>query len=486
MIEALRRARAAGLRTGLISNSWGRGRYDRSMFGELFDGVVISGEVGLHKPQPEIFELGAERVGSLPAECVFVDDLRENCAGAEAVGMTAVLHRDADETLERLEELLGSAALAPRLLRAATISVYASASRRVTRPGSPVADRLSVEPHERLDLARRGGQEQLVRRLQRLSGRMRRLDGSDAQLGAEAQHLLARDARQAARRQRRRLDAPVAHGEHVRGRRLAELAASGSVSSASSAPLPRASRQRQHVLGAATIVFTPASGLCSSRRQRETIAEAVGGQGASGAAVTSSGRRPSPRARPAGPGPLVSVIRMRASARPLPRRPRRTALLERRRAPAARCPAPARRHQPLEVLGQRERHARVAAQRLEHAVADQEAVVGRRDAGLVLVDRAAVEPDASRQRPRAGGPAAPPRQARLPPPRSRRAALCIVSRHSAPGRSRPRPRRRRAGAAARGRHEGPDRDRQLEVPAWAEPARSRRSTARGGPARAPR
>jgi putative hydrolase of the HAD superfamily len=107
MIEALRRARAAGLKTGLISNSWGRGRYDRGSFSELFDGVVISGEVGLYKPQPEIFRLGAERVGLQPADCVFVDDLRENCVGAEAVGMTAVLHRGADTTLERLEELLG-------------------------------------------------------------------------------------------------------------------------------------------------------------------------------------------------------------------------------------------------------------------------------------------------------------------------------------------------------------------------------------------
>ena len=107
MIEALPRARAAGLKTGLISNSWGRGRYDRDSFGRLFDAVVISGEVGLYKPQPEIFRLGAERVGLDPAACVFVDDLEENCKGAEAVGMTAVLHRGADGTLERLEQLLG-------------------------------------------------------------------------------------------------------------------------------------------------------------------------------------------------------------------------------------------------------------------------------------------------------------------------------------------------------------------------------------------
>ena len=107
MTGAVRQARAAGIRTGLVSNSMGAGRYDRSTFPELFDGVVISGDVGLHKPQPEIFLLGAERTGVAPAECVFVDDLRENCEGAEAVGMTAVLHRGAETTLPELERLLG-------------------------------------------------------------------------------------------------------------------------------------------------------------------------------------------------------------------------------------------------------------------------------------------------------------------------------------------------------------------------------------------
>jgi epoxide hydrolase-like predicted phosphatase len=107
MVEAVRRAKAAGIRTGLVSNSIGEGRYDRSTFPELFDGVVISAEEGLHKPQPEIFVLGAERAGVPAQECVFVDDLRENCTGAEAVGMTAVLHRGAGGTIPRLEELLG-------------------------------------------------------------------------------------------------------------------------------------------------------------------------------------------------------------------------------------------------------------------------------------------------------------------------------------------------------------------------------------------
>ncbi len=107
MVDAVRTAKRAGVRTGLISNSLGEGRYDRSTFPELFDAVVISGEEGLHKPQPEIYRLGAERAGLPPEECVFVDDLRENCEGAEAVGMTAVLHRGADTTLPRLEGLLG-------------------------------------------------------------------------------------------------------------------------------------------------------------------------------------------------------------------------------------------------------------------------------------------------------------------------------------------------------------------------------------------
>jgi putative hydrolase of the HAD superfamily len=107
MVGAVKSAKALGVPTGLVSNSMGAGRYDRNSFPEMFDGVVISGEVGFHKPQPEIYRLGAESVGRDPADCVFVDDLKENCQGAEAVGMTAVLHRGADTTLPELERLLG-------------------------------------------------------------------------------------------------------------------------------------------------------------------------------------------------------------------------------------------------------------------------------------------------------------------------------------------------------------------------------------------
>jgi putative hydrolase of the HAD superfamily len=109
VIDAVRHLRGAGVRTGLISNSWGTGIYEPRVLDELFDAVVISGEVGLHKPQPEIFRLGAERLGVEPEACVFVDDLRENVAGAEAVGMTAILHRDPKATVAKLEELFSNA-----------------------------------------------------------------------------------------------------------------------------------------------------------------------------------------------------------------------------------------------------------------------------------------------------------------------------------------------------------------------------------------
>ncbi len=112
MVAACREVRSAGLLTGLITNSWSTAHYDRHLLAELFDTAVISAEVHLHKPQPEIYRLAAERLEVATEECIFVDDLRENCEGAEAVGMTAVRHRNPPETIARLTELTG-VALAP-------------------------------------------------------------------------------------------------------------------------------------------------------------------------------------------------------------------------------------------------------------------------------------------------------------------------------------------------------------------------------------
>jgi putative hydrolase of the HAD superfamily len=108
MVEAVRAARAAsGISTGLISNSWGTTRYPRELLAELFDGVVISGEVGIRKPAPRIYELGAEAIGLAPAECVFVDDLPFNLPPAEELGMATVHHTGPETTIPELERLLG-------------------------------------------------------------------------------------------------------------------------------------------------------------------------------------------------------------------------------------------------------------------------------------------------------------------------------------------------------------------------------------------
>ena len=100
-------ARRAGIRTGLLSNSWGEGRYQRDRFAELFDAVVISGEVGLRKPQPAIYTLAARSIGVEPEACVFVDDLYHNLEPARELGMATVLHSDVEQTTAELEELLG-------------------------------------------------------------------------------------------------------------------------------------------------------------------------------------------------------------------------------------------------------------------------------------------------------------------------------------------------------------------------------------------
>ena len=107
MVQAVRRAHDAGIKTAVISNSWGDVTYDTVELTGLFDEIVISGEVGLHKPDPAIYHLTCDRIGVEPAECVFVYDLRENCVAAEALGMAAILHRGADSTIPELERLLG-------------------------------------------------------------------------------------------------------------------------------------------------------------------------------------------------------------------------------------------------------------------------------------------------------------------------------------------------------------------------------------------
>lgn len=107
MLDAVLAARSGGIRTGLISNSWGTRRYDRALLSQLFNGIVISGEEGMRKPTPAMYTLGAERIGVPPERCVYVDDLPFNLTPAEELGMATVHHVDPQQTVTELERLLG-------------------------------------------------------------------------------------------------------------------------------------------------------------------------------------------------------------------------------------------------------------------------------------------------------------------------------------------------------------------------------------------
>jgi putative hydrolase of the HAD superfamily len=109
MLDAVRRARQGGIRTALVSNSWGVHRYPQDLFEELFDGIVISGQEGMRKPSRRMYELGAERAGVAAHECVYVDDLPFNLKPAQELGMATIHHTSAEETIPQLEELLGVA-----------------------------------------------------------------------------------------------------------------------------------------------------------------------------------------------------------------------------------------------------------------------------------------------------------------------------------------------------------------------------------------
>jgi putative hydrolase of the HAD superfamily len=117
MADAVLNARAAGIRVGVISNSWGTAPYDPYAAYQLdqrFDAVVISSQVGLRKPEPAIYRLAADELAVPTTQIVFVDDIATNLQPAQELGMAVVHHVDPARTVQELGRLLG---LSDRLLR---------------------------------------------------------------------------------------------------------------------------------------------------------------------------------------------------------------------------------------------------------------------------------------------------------------------------------------------------------------------------------
>ena len=97
-------------KTAVLSNANKDGvvrRIGEAWVRRCFDKVIVSGEIGMVKPDPEIYRYTAEQLDVLPEECVFVDDSRGHVQGAEAVGMQAVLYRDFEQLKADLKPLVG-------------------------------------------------------------------------------------------------------------------------------------------------------------------------------------------------------------------------------------------------------------------------------------------------------------------------------------------------------------------------------------------
>lgn len=95
---------------GVLSNS-GDDYLSRILGAEdaaIFDDIVLSYRHGMVKPQPEIFEFAADRLGVKPGECVFVDDSRNHCEGALRTGMKPIYYEDFPSFKKQLEKLLAA------------------------------------------------------------------------------------------------------------------------------------------------------------------------------------------------------------------------------------------------------------------------------------------------------------------------------------------------------------------------------------------
>jgi epoxide hydrolase-like predicted phosphatase len=112
MIHRVRELRAEGYRTAILTNNvkeWGR-YWKESIPLDEFEVIVDSCDVGLRKPDPEIFRLTCQRLDVAPEAAVFLDDTRRHVEAARSVGLQAILVRDPWEALAELDAILESAA----------------------------------------------------------------------------------------------------------------------------------------------------------------------------------------------------------------------------------------------------------------------------------------------------------------------------------------------------------------------------------------
>ena len=107
MAPLVRELKEKGYGIYLLSNAASRQHeyWPRIPASRFFDGTLISADVKLVKPQPEIYRLLCETFSLIPDECVFIDDAINNAEGAFLCGMhPIVFHDDVSELRARLRE----------------------------------------------------------------------------------------------------------------------------------------------------------------------------------------------------------------------------------------------------------------------------------------------------------------------------------------------------------------------------------------------
>jgi putative hydrolase of the HAD superfamily len=112
MIELMASLRDEGYRMALLTNNvreWEQQWRAMAPIDEIFEVVVDSAFVGMRKPDAEIYKLCVARLGVRAGECLFVDDREDNCAGAVAVGMTAVRYREVAQATADIRAALNGA-----------------------------------------------------------------------------------------------------------------------------------------------------------------------------------------------------------------------------------------------------------------------------------------------------------------------------------------------------------------------------------------
>jgi len=112
LLEYIKRELKPRYKIGVLSNAGDDYIHQilSSDHAKLFDDIVLSYRHGMVKPQAEIFEFAAGRLGVNLDECVFVDDSSSHCAGARAVGMQAIWYKDFGQMKRELEGILSSSA----------------------------------------------------------------------------------------------------------------------------------------------------------------------------------------------------------------------------------------------------------------------------------------------------------------------------------------------------------------------------------------